>query len=437
MQILTIMKVAKYTKSGAIFSVAGALLLFASDAQAQNKKEDERVKALEERVKMIQAELDALEKSKQEMVQDPADNFGAALKKKSGINFHFYGEAKYNMTGGSTGNYFDPHRFVLIPSYQVNDWIFFNSELELEHGGVDDKDKSRFRGELELEQIYADVKVNDWLTWRSLGVSLIPVGSINLHHEPNTFYSVHRPIMYKYIIPSSWMEGSTGFHGEVPQVEGLSYFFLVSQGLSSRDGTIQDGGNGVRGARPGLNTSGGAEDKLAYTFRLAYDGSGSSREWLKGFSGSTSTYIGNYEETGVATDTTAILWDVEGKYRFRSGALKNFELIADYAQWHFSNSNAIADVNVGDRMYGYRLETAYHWAFGAGQELVPFFRYEGYDTSEGGGGKAGFVETGSSNYLTYGVSWFLNPSMVIKAANRQSLDDHDSSEFSLGVGWHF
>ena len=114
----------------------------------------------------------------------------------------------------------------------------------------------------------------------------------------------------------------------------------------------------------------------------------------------------------------------------------NPELIADYAQWHFGSPEAIADVNVGDRMYGYRLETAYHWAFGANQELVPFFRYEGYDTSDGDG-KAGFVETGSSNYLTYGVSWFLNPSMVIKAANRQSLDDHDSSEFSLGVGWHF
>ena len=144
------MKIVSIMKSGAIFSVTGALLLFAADANAQNKKEDERVKALEERVKMIQAELDALEKSQQQMVQDPGDDLGAMLKKKSGINFHFYGEAKYNMTHGSKGNYFDPHRFVLIPSYQVNDWIFFNSELELEHGGVDDKDKSRFRGELEL-----------------------------------------------------------------------------------------------------------------------------------------------------------------------------------------------------------------------------------------------------------------------------------------------
>jgi len=140
-------------RKGAVLSVAGALLLLAADANAQNKKEDERVKALEERVKMIQAELDALEKSKQEMVQDPGDDFGAILKKKSGLNFSFYGEAKYNFTHGSNGNYFDPHRYVLIPTYQVNDWIFFNSELELEHGGVDDKDDSRFRGELELEQL--------------------------------------------------------------------------------------------------------------------------------------------------------------------------------------------------------------------------------------------------------------------------------------------
>ena len=417
----------------ACFCVTGVLLLFATDAQAQNNKDGERIKALEERIKLIQQELDALQKAKawnEEKTED--DPFGNALKKKSGINFHIYGETKYNMTGGSEGNFFDPHRFVLMPSYKLNDWIFFNSEIEIEHGGVDDEDDSRFRGELELEQLYADVNVNDWLNWRSLGISLIPVGSVNLVHEPTTFYSVHRPIMYKYIIPSTWMEGSTGFFGDIPQVDGLSYFFLASQGLSSRDGTIQDGSEGVRSARPGLNASGDNEE-LAYTFRLAYDGAGSNKEWLKGFSGSTSTYIGNYEET---SDTSAILWDVEGKYRFRNGALKGFELIADYAQWHFGSPDAIADVNVGDRMYGYRLETAYHWAFGTNQELVPFFRYEGYDTSDGDG-KAGFVETGSSNYLTYGVSWFLNPSMVIKAANRQSLDDHDSSEFSLGVGWHF
>ena len=333
-------------------------------------------------------------------------------------------------------DYMDPHRFVLIPSYKLSDYAIFTSEIEIEHGGVEDTDdgEGRFDGELEIEQFYIDAQINDWATWRSLGISLIPVGTINQYHEPDLFYSVHRPIMYKYVIPSTWMEGSTGFHGDVPQVDGLSYFFLVSQGISSQNGQINDT-DGVRKTRPNLYAK-GDNRQLAYTFRLGYDGSGSDKEWLKGFSGSTSTYIGNYQEN-TTSDTSAILWDIEGKYRFHSGALKNFELIADYARWHFGDPDSIADVNVGESMEGHRLELAYHWAFGAGQELVPFFRYEGYDTSEGGGGKAGFVETGSSNYLTYGVSWFLNPSMVIKAANRQSLDDHDSSEFSLGVGWHF
>ena len=405
--------------------------------QAQNPDADKRIKELEEQIKKVNEQLRLLRDGGGSNTDDPFS--GQMLKVDSGLRLRFYGEAKYNWTRGSGGNYFDPHRFVLIPTYQISDWIYFNSEIELEHGGVDDDDDSRFRGALELEQFYADVKVNDWLTWRSLGVSLIPVGSINLIHEPTTFYSVHRPIMYKYIVPSTWMEGSTGFHGELPWGEGLSWQFLVSQGLSTENGTIQDGSKGVRDTRPRLNVSGKPQDeKLAYSFRLAYDGSSSEREWLKGFSGSVSTYIGNYQETAALGDTTAVLWDVEGKYRFQSGALKNLEFIADYAQWHFGTPEAISDVNVGDRMYGYRLETAYHIPYGSSgsAEVVPFLRYEGFDTSDGAG-KAGFIETGSSNYLGYGVSWFLHENMVLKAAMRQSLDDHDNTEFSIGVGYSF
>ncbi|MBR90632.1 MAG: hypothetical protein CMO66_05090 [Verrucomicrobiales bacterium] len=405
-----------------------ALSLTVPGVRAQEEV-DERIQALEQRILAMQQELQAIR-------GDAGDDIfnGAHLTKKSGMNLHFYGEAKYNWTKGSNGNYFDPHRFVMMPSYKINDWIFFNSELEVEHGGVDDSDDSRWRGAVELEQMYADVKVNDWLNWRSIGVSLIPVGTINLYHEPDLFYSVHRPIMYKYIIPSTWMEGSTGFFGDVPNVEGLSYMFLVSQGLSSADAKIDDS-KGTRNARPNLYAK-GDNRQLAYSFRLAYDGSGAESEWLKGFAGSVSTYIGNYQEN-TTSDTSAILWDVEASYRFQSGTLKNFELIADYAQWHFGNPSAIADVNVGENQYGYRLEAAYHHGFGAGQELVPFFRYEGYDLSDDGVGKAGFVESGSKNYLTYGAAWFLDPAFVIKAAVRQSLDVASSSEFSLGVGYHF
>ena len=54
-----------------------------------------------------------------------------------GLTFGFYGETKYRFPE-SGANSFDAHRYVLTPSYQIADWIVFNSEFELEHGGVDD-----------------------------------------------------------------------------------------------------------------------------------------------------------------------------------------------------------------------------------------------------------------------------------------------------------
>jgi hypothetical protein len=117
--------------------------------------------------------------------------------------------------------------------------------------------------------------------------------------------------------------------------------------------------------------------------------------------------------------------------------MKNFELIGDYAQWHFASPDAIADANVGDRMFGYRLELAYHHMLEGDEELIPFFRLEGYDTSEGSKDSNAFADTGSSNYLTYGVYYQLNRHMELKAAVRQSMDDADNTEFSIGVGYQF
>jgi hypothetical protein len=413
----------------AVAVLAGALNGFAQG--------DKRIDALENQIRAMQQRLDKVKEA------DAANRPPGWLKQTNskGLSFNFYGESKYNMSKGSDGNYFDPHRFVLIPGFKLSDNAYFNSELELEHGGVDDADGGRFDGELELEQFYADVKINDWLNWRSLGVSLIPIGSINLRHEPDQFYSVHRPIMYKKVIPSTWMEGSMGFFGDVPQMEGLSWFFLVSQGLSSTDGGLITDSDGIRKTRPNLREKGGNR-QLAYTLRLEYDGASSETGWLKGLSGSTSTYIGNYQENvGATGDTDLYLWDIEAKYRWSSGLLNNFEVIGDYANLHFTDPDAIADANVGDRMFGYRLELAYHHQMEGDQELIPFIRAEGYDLSEGGksAGQTGKAnsDTGSKNYLTYGTYFQLNRHMELKAVVRQSMDAVNSTEFSIGVGYQF
>ena len=375
----------------------------------------------DDRIKKMQAQIDALQAQIDKATEEGAGPDWLS-KMDEGLSFKFYGETKWNVKNGADRA--DPHRFVLIPGKKLSDYAYFQAEIEIEHGGVQDTSdgSGRFDGMLELEQFFVDVEINENVTWRSLGISLIPVGTINLLHEPDQFYSVHRPIMYKYVVPSTWMETGTGFHGDVPGVDGLSYFLYLSSGISSSEATHgTDGKWIVRSTRPSPRENDG-NDSLAYTARLAYS--------RGGFNGSVSTYITDYQY-GSGQDTDMALYDIEGSYRFENG----FELIADYAFWNIDDPTVMQDNCIGDKIDGYRLEIAYHHLMGE-NELVPFLRAEGYDTSSDGN-YSGFVEAGSKNYLSYGAMYKFGQNWELKGAMRQSLDDDDSSEFSLGIGIQF
>ena len=369
-----------------------------------------------------QDKIEALEKQLMELKQQQAakpDYLKQAAAQ--GLTFNFYGEMKWINKKGT--DYMDPHRFVLIPSYKLSDYAIFSSEIEIEHGGVEDTDdgEGRFDGELEIEQFYIDAQINDWATWRSLGISLIPVGTINQYHEPDLFYSVHRPIMYKYVIPSTWMEAGTGFHGDVSGVDGLSYFAYLSEGLSSARATHTDGNWAPRDTRPRLREKGGS-DSLATSLKLAYA--------QGGFAGSVSTYQSNYSSANGKTDLG--LYDVEASYNFIEGSLKGVELIADYAWWDIDDPSKIVGAGAtktGDKVDGYRLEIAYHVPRGD-NELIPFVRAEGYSTQSGSAGS-------HHNYLTYGATYKFGDHWEIKVGARQSLDDDSSTEYHAGVGMQF
>ena len=133
-----------------------------------------------------QEQIDALEEQILRL-QQQVENGGAQPNflnqaAAQGLQFNFYGQITWQSGGGSTKA--DAYRYVLIPSYKLSDYAKFISEFELEHGGLKDGDNDRFSGALELEQMYIDVNVNEYVNWRSLGVSLIPVGEINQYHEP-------------------------------------------------------------------------------------------------------------------------------------------------------------------------------------------------------------------------------------------------------------
>lgn len=365
----------------------------------------------------------------------------------NGLRVGLYGESKYKWRNDGA-NTADAHRYVLTPSYVINDWLIFNSELELEHGAVADG-STRFDGELEIEQFYVDALINDYVNIRSPGIGLIPMGRVNLIHEPTTFYSTDRPRLYREIIPSTWFEPMLlGAYGKV--TDTLDYQFFVTTGLEDLGvGSGPSGSGGVRGARPRLRRA--SENSLAYSGRLHYSG-------IPGLDASASFYATKIRGAGNKA-SSALAWDVEALYRVPKTGL---ELRGDFAMWHFEDpevfiANRVAGTavdpalgagvssphDVGKRMFGYHFEAAYHfwpdaWRKGIGIEmdLVPFARYTHIDTQDGM--PDGFLDTGNKEkYLTMGAAWFLNPNVVLKGDMRRRVDRGDNDQYQVAVGVFF
>lgn len=401
-------------------------LAFSGVVGAQDTSE--LLRKLQDQIDKLQSEVQILKEGSLDAGGEEGVLGGEDARAK-GLSIGFYGESKYRWQGADGQNVGDSHRYVLLPSYEIADWLIFNSEIEIEHGGVADN-SSRFGGKLELEQFYLDVLINDHFNIRSPGIQLVPLGRVNLIHEPTTFYSTDRPKLYRSIIPSTWMETSlVGFFGEI--TDGLDYQILISTGMD--DGF--SGTSGVRGSRPDVDGKGITDNSLAYSGRLHYTG-------IAGLDASASMYATKVKSLGAVGGASAVLgWDVEASYRVPNTGL---ELRGDFAMWHFEDPEKFAADNVGKRMFGYYAEAAYHfwpeaWNEGRGahMDLVPFVRYTNLDFYEGGleGQATGGIR--DEQYLTLGAAYFLNPNVVFKADMRRQLHLGDNQQYQIAIGMFF
>mgnify|MGYP001022594167 CR=1 FL=1 len=66
-----------------------------------------------------------------EETRRPLESFGNSIAKE--LTLGAYGETKLRSRDGATR--WDPHRLVLLPTYQFNDWIVLNAEIEFEQIG--------------------------------------------------------------------------------------------------------------------------------------------------------------------------------------------------------------------------------------------------------------------------------------------------------------
>lgn len=289
-------------------------------------------------------------------VDKPADNKPAADTQRTQIGARNISAFTRNLLGNTTvggyfdteyifpdnGNsFFDQHRLILQVSAFMHERLFFNTEIEFEHGAVIGSGTND--GELKIEQAYLDYKIEDWLIFRS-GALIIPVGRLNVLHDSDFRDTTARPLFTQVIVPTTWTEPGLGFYGTIypDDMWELTYEAYLVQGLRDQ---FEDG-FGLRRARNSLG--GDNNNAKAFTTRLglspyigldfglgfyggAFDDAGNKNMGL--FVGDFNWSLGPFEllgEGGVALFDSATQRDLDGNTSDLLGPMWGYYVEAHY-----------------------------------------------------------------------------------------------------------
>jgi hypothetical protein len=116
--------------------------------------------------------------------------------------------------------------------HNFSDRLRFYSEFEVEHAIASAGD----RGEAEIEQAYLDGLLDRRFNLRG-GLINMPVGIVNVYHEPPMLNGVDRPAVDLFVVPTTWREAGIGFFGAICQ--GLRYQAYLVNGFNANGFTAE------------------------------------------------------------------------------------------------------------------------------------------------------------------------------------------------------
>ncbi len=358
------------------------------------------------------------------------------LDSESKLSIGGYAQIDYNQPLSSDvhqNGKMDIHRLVMLFAYRFNDCTQFVTEVEYEHVK-----------EVYVEQAFLNYRINPWLNFRG-GLLLIPMGIINEYHEPATYNGVERPNLDSKIVPSTWREIGAGFTGNVQNLN-LKYQLYVVNGFKSYDdGGILRGSDAFRKGRQK-----GAESILTHpnlSAKIDYYGVPGLKLGLSGYFGETQTSL--YD--GIAKDDSALearadssvvgmnMVGLDGRYSIDGWVFRgqlNYASLSNTNQY-----NAFTGKDVGSELFGYYLEAGYDLLNGqkTEQKLVPFVRYEKYNTHKAVDGIEKNLAYDRTD-ITAGIGWWLAQGAVLKADmqwfGNEATDDFET-QLNLGIGIWF
>jgi hypothetical protein len=370
----------------------------------------------------------------------PVNTAGRLLAMNQKLSIGGYGQIDFNQpfvkNQKSSAN-LDVHRMVLMFGYKFNNRTNFITELEMEHVS-----------EVYVEQAFLQYRINDYANFRA-GLMLVPMGIVNEYHEPTTFNGVERPNLDKYIVPSTWREIGAGLTGNVKELSVKYQLYLMNgfSGENSDGSATFSGKNGLRKGRQKGAESYMSSANLATKFD--FYGIRGLKLGLSGYFGKSQSnhYEGvNEDDTDAmkSADSTVIgisMIGVDARYKRRGLQLRgqfNYASMSNTDQY-----NGFYGSNMGSSMMGYFAEIGYNVLnkLPGNTELVPFVRYEKYNTHNS-------VESGTSKNaaydrtdITFGLGWKITPGSVLKMDYQIMSDEDKSTEdkgmFNMGVGVWF
>ncbi len=382
------------------------------------------------------AMIAAIYTAKAQDTQEPKSIGATILErvKDEKLSIGGYGEIHYNQQiSGNTrynGN-MDVHRMVLFFGYQFNDKTSFVTEIEFEH--VE---------ELYVEQAFINYNVRPSTNLRA-GLMLVPMGIVNEYHEPTTFNGVERPSVDNSIVPTTWREIGVGVSGRMPSFP-LKYQLYVMNGFNGYNGAgVLRGSDGFRKGRQK-----GAESTFtspSLSAKLDYYGVKGLNIGMAGYFGKTqsSAFNGldkNDDFAEAVADSTRVgisMFGMDVRYKVNALQLKGqyiHSFISDVAEYNDKTGK-----DLGKQMQGYYLEAGYDLLHGKEQALIPFVRYENYNTHHKVAGNMSANKAYDREEVFFGLSYHLAKGAVVKADYQMSKDGNDVKKnfVNCGVGIWF
>lgn len=383
-----------------------------------------RAQTVEQKIDALQKEIDRLKGDVTRLGTVPA-----ASAADESTSLFGYGEFNYNrFRNDERGSKADLRRFVLGLGHRFNERLTFNSELELEHAVASAEDD----GEIEVEQAYLDYRFSDAASVKG-GLFLIPLGILNLTHEPPTYYGVERNDVETRIIPTTWRELGIGAHGLLGTT-GLTYDVGVTTGFNA--GKLDNAQTGIR--------SGHQEGSQADAHDLSLYGALNYQR--PGLRVGTGVFTGNTGQNGQANAALRgvaarlTLWDVHAQY-----SVAGWDLAALYAKGTLGDAERVNAVTAAEgfaapkSMKGWYAQAAYHVYRRGDLDIAPFARVERIEIAQQEDAALGLAQDPNNfeRIHTIGVNFNVHPQVVIKADVRRFSTDHTRDSLNLGLGYLF